>query len=164
VELTEEQLLNLKKIWNKGQMYPLVFDETPHKQFMVVIDKMTQIKHLAFEQNGKRYYNGEITFSFISYFPYAVSRFESETEGKNTLNVDLLGFWENLNEIPKNKNQITIEGNDGYLELYNFGDKPALIQFWVNMVLPQVETGEFVENNGVQIPILSPKKFLQFDL
>lgn len=135
--LNESELQRMKVIWNKNQMYSLVFDESPHKYFMVKIDKITSLKHLAFENSSGRYYNGEVTFSFISYFPYAISRFEDESEAINQLTNEYKGYWENLKELPLNKPQINTSTNPSILEIYNYGDLPAIFKIWLNVILPE---------------------------
>jgi hypothetical protein len=135
-ELTENDLQLIKKVWNKNQMYRLILDESPHKYYMVKIDKITSLKHLAFENSQGRYYNGEVSFSFISYFPYAISRFEDESTAISHLSNEYKGYWESLEDLPVTKPQIDVLTNPGTLKIYNPGDLPAIFKIWLNITLP----------------------------
>lgn len=142
VNLTEQQLIQLKHIWNNESMYPLIFDEAPHKYYMVKIDKMNTLKFLSFEDSNGRFYNGEVTFSFISYFPYALSRFSSlEDESIKDLPIELKNFWENLGDIPNAEPEwIKDEDNkEWHLQVSNQGDLPALFKLWLNLMTPTYE-------------------------
>ena len=162
VGLQENKISEMKKIWNQDCMLPLIFDEAPHKYYMVKVDKLTSMKQLAFERGGVRYYNGDITLSFISYFPYALSRFESlEDPTIGSLPQDLIGFWEHLGDIPQKKVVIPSEGQEGYsdseitLSIYNPGDLPALFKLWMNLTRP-----ESINESGLTV---LEKRFM-FDL
>jgi hypothetical protein len=158
VDLDEAKISELKKVWNQNCMYKLIFDEAPHKYYMVRVDKATSAKHLAFENNGRRYYNGEITFNFISYFPYALSHFDSlQNNEYSNLPIELKGYWEELNEIPRTRPILNISDNSlsATMEIYNPGDLPAIFSIWIDLTTPQVEH----EDGTIEL-----EKALLFDL
>jgi hypothetical protein len=141
IELTEAQLSQLKIIWNKDKLYPLIFDESPYKYYMVKVDKLTTMKHLAFEKENERYYNGEITFTFIAYFPYSISCFETVEQAREILPIELQGFWENLEYLPITQPmwRWDVQSNIFSVDIYNYGDEPALFKLWFDIVIPQSE-------------------------
>jgi hypothetical protein len=163
-EMSEDTIKQLKDIWNKNQLYRLIFDESPHKYYMVKVDKLTSIKHLAFERNNVRYYNGELTFSFMSYFPYALSRFSNLNDNEITkLPNELRGYWENLNDLPEQKATIDINGNFGTLEIYNFGDLPALFTLNLKTTLP-AQNITITNPDGTLVNTTRPERRMNFDL
>lgn len=164
--LTEDKLSLLKKTWNSNELYKLIFDENPHKYYMVKIDKLTSMKHLAFEKGNLRYYNGEITFTFVGYFPYAISRFESIQSGHLELasEPDLLGYWEELEDLPVNRPEFTFNSSktQATLQLYNYGDLPAIFELWSNIIIPEQQDAE---GSGILgLPFITEEKRIKFNL
>lgn len=84
-DLSENQLREIRQIFNGKAEDWLVFDETPYKKYRVKVQSPPQIKYLTFredfEANGvslrPRVHKGEITFQFISYTPYAIDNFKT---------------------------------------------------------------------------------------
>lgn len=55
----------------------LILDEAPYKKWLVVPNGTPSIKWICFNQGpGRRIYKGEGTLQFISYNPYAISRYK----------------------------------------------------------------------------------------
>ena len=69
--LTEEGLAKLKKVFRGDGIHELIFDETPYKAWSAKVTGTASIKHLCFEENGKRIYKGEGSITFTCYYPYA---------------------------------------------------------------------------------------------
>lgn len=69
--LTDENVQALKRLLGTKKIDKLVFDECPYKTWYAKITGSNTLKHLAFEENGKRIYKGEGTINFICYDPFA---------------------------------------------------------------------------------------------
>lgn len=144
-ELSETQLRQIRQIFNGKAEDWLVFDETPYKKYRVKLQSPPQIKYLTFRegviyQNGHhdydrlRVHKGEITFQFISYYPYAIDNFKTydyiEDDVENDYpNID--EWYESVPLLSKAKehelNDITSldSGNDTAHFVYNPGDVPT---------------------------------------
>ena len=76
--LTDEEISKIKTLFNDKQLHELIFDENPYKVYIAKLIGTAVMKHICFEnlETHERYYNGEGTFLFSSYLPYARSRYE----------------------------------------------------------------------------------------
>jgi hypothetical protein len=70
----------MKYIWNDKKIHDFIYDEYPYKVYSAKLTGQSQIKHIAFEESGKRIYKGEGTLVFTCYFPYARSRYEYQED------------------------------------------------------------------------------------
>ena len=77
--LSDEQISVIKTIWNDKKVHQLILDEYPYKVYNAKASGSSVLKHLSFSktEGGRsiRYYNGEGSFNFTCFFPYAISRF-----------------------------------------------------------------------------------------
>ena len=85
-ELTESDFRRLRQVYNTKILGRLIFDELPYKYYMAKIQSAPQIKFICFgDAADERLYKGEISFQFVSYYPYArsvrkyLSRFSDST-------------------------------------------------------------------------------------
>lgn len=69
--MTNENVQALKRLLGTKKIDKLVFDECPYKTWYAKITGSNTLKHLAFEEKGKRIYKGEGTINFICYDPFA---------------------------------------------------------------------------------------------
>lgn len=135
-DLSEAQLRKIRQIFDGKVVDWLIFDETPYKKYRVKLQNPPQIKYLTFR--GKlvgqgedahfdklRVHKGEITFQFISYYPYAIDNFKTY-DNIDYPNVDewyesvpLLKQSE-LNNLNSN-NILSSDSGAGYF-IYNPGD------------------------------------------
>lgn len=68
----DDVTLRAMKQWLNGkEICDLWFDEEPYKVYSAKVTGMATIKHIAFEENGKRIYKGEGSIQFTAYWPYA---------------------------------------------------------------------------------------------
>lgn len=74
--LTDEQLQQLKRVFNDKKIHDLILDEEPYKVWSAKLTGIATVKHLCFESEGKRFYCGEGEFTFTAYQPYARSRYQ----------------------------------------------------------------------------------------
>ena len=74
--LTEEQIQQLKRVFNDKKIHPLILDEEPYKVWSAKLTGTAICKHICFEQNGQRFYCGEGTFQFVAFYPFARSRYQ----------------------------------------------------------------------------------------
>jgi phage-related protein len=78
-DLSDEQINIIKTLWNDKQVHPLILDEYPYKVYFAKASGSSVIKHLSFSRpsgtGSTRYYSGEGSFTFVCFFPYAISRF-----------------------------------------------------------------------------------------
>ena len=211
--VTEDQLQSMKMIWNDKKIHDFIYDEYPYKVYSAKLTGTSQIKHLAFVENGQRLYKGEGSLVFTCYFPYARSRFEyiedyhegnipewlpddefwqlqlkllekrhnkelafrmskyieydffespkvgklesfDEVGSASSAQYGILkpmkseynnlDEWKNASGIPNR--ETTNWSNSEQFELYNAGDAPADITFWVVKTIDQ-EVG--IENNTI---------------
>lgn len=73
---TEDQLTQVKRIFNDKKIHRLILDEEPYKVWSAKLASVAIIKHLCFEKNNTRFFAGEGEFTFVTYYPYARSRYE----------------------------------------------------------------------------------------
>lgn len=74
--MTEEQLSQIKQVFNDKKIHDLIFDEEPYKVWSAKLTGTAVCKHVCFERDNQRFYCGEGTFTFTAYYPYARSRYE----------------------------------------------------------------------------------------
>lgn len=74
--LTEEQIQQLKRVFNDKKIHPLILDEEPYKVWSAKLTGTAICKHICLEQDGQRFYCGEGTFTFTAFYPFARSRYE----------------------------------------------------------------------------------------
>ena len=74
--MSEEQLQQLKQVYNDKKIHKLILDEEPYKVWSAKLTGTAVCKHLCFEKDGQRFYCGEGTFMFTAYYPYALSRYQ----------------------------------------------------------------------------------------
>lgn len=74
--ITDTQLRKIRQLCSKKEPVDLIFDEFPYKVYTVKISDPPQFSYLCFDEGVERVYKGEGTFNFISYAPFARSRFQ----------------------------------------------------------------------------------------
>ena len=74
--LSEEQLIQLKQIFDDKKIHSLILDEEPYKVWSAKLTGMMVVKHLCFEHGASHFYCGEGTFAFTTFFPFARSRYQ----------------------------------------------------------------------------------------
>lgn len=68
----DDATLRAMKQWLNGkEIHDLWFDEEPYKVYSAKVTSTATIKHVTFEENGKRIYKGEGSIQFTAYWPYA---------------------------------------------------------------------------------------------
>ena len=75
-QMTEEQLSFIKKFYCDKKIHNLIFDEDPYKIYSAKATGSAFIKHICFERDNKRFYNGEGEITFTCYYPFARGRFK----------------------------------------------------------------------------------------
>ena len=71
--LTESDIRRIKQTFSGDGIHDLVFDEEPYKVWSAKVTGTASMKHLCFEENGKRIYKGEGSITFTCYYPFAHS-------------------------------------------------------------------------------------------
>lgn len=92
--MSEEQLELMQLKWCDKNIHGLVFDEYPYKVYSAKSTNQVTTKYIAYEEGGRRYYNGEGVLNLVCFFPYAQSRFEYREE----YTVDNIHEWVNDTE------------------------------------------------------------------
>lgn len=69
--MDDETLRKMKQWLNGKEIHDLWFDEEPYKVYSAKVTGTATMKHIAFEEDGKRIYKGEGTIQFTAYWPYA---------------------------------------------------------------------------------------------
>ena len=73
--LTEEQVVNLKRHFGDKGVHDLVFDESPYKVYSAKVTGTATIKHIPFDEGAtNRVYKGEGSIQFTCYYPFARSK------------------------------------------------------------------------------------------
>lgn len=73
--MTELQMRKLRQMLSTREPKPLVFYETPYKQYLAKPSASNQnLKYVCFDDDGKRIYRGEGTINFVCYYPFATAR------------------------------------------------------------------------------------------
>lgn len=94
-DLSEEGLLELKRVFNGDGIHDLIFDETPYKVYSAKVTGTAVVKHLCFEINGVRHYRGEGSLQFTCYYPYAHSRSDLPDYDDSTPTLTLAKYDDN---------------------------------------------------------------------
>ena len=92
-DLGEGEIRQLKRIFSKGGLMPLVFTEHPYKEYMVRIESEPYFEYLPFdldERSGSgRVYKGELSIPLVSHRSYATSTVKNLA----TLTTDARAIW-----------------------------------------------------------------------
>lgn len=96
--LTEEHLQNLIKAVPMGQIFPLVFDELPYKEYLVKLKSSPQLNYICFGDDGTRVYKGEGVLEFICYSGIGRNRYINNVPFKflDQYTEDTIPEWENF--------------------------------------------------------------------
>lgn len=73
--LTDKQIRQLKQIFSKREPQNLIFDEIPYKVYSVKANGQPKLNYICFDENYQRIYKGDGEITFITYFPFARSRY-----------------------------------------------------------------------------------------
>ena len=175
-ELTEEQLRNLKRVFSDKKIHGLIFDELPYKEYKVKITGNPSLKYVCFNRNKTndyratevdtgivsksglygtstpmttdRIYKGEGQLNFISYTPFARSRYKflDEYVFKN------IPEWGSMN---------TPSAEDVYYNYFDWADSSNMIisttkrkRNGVNYVIDKPQNGGCMYYNAgdVEVP------------
>ena len=71
--LNDEDLRNLAKLFSFKGVKPLIFDETPHKKYMVKATAPPNLKYISFTSGDSKIYKGEGTVNLIAYYPFGIA-------------------------------------------------------------------------------------------
>lgn len=151
-KLTDVQIQKLKELKNDEKLHRLILDEEPYKYYMCKITGTSVLKHISFvDKNNNKYYNGEGSFTFTCYFPYALSRFPyfedynylniPEWNDENDADILTLEGYKVENIIPKN--QIIYEDADNGKFNQMFGNITDKVHTDDEEVF---ENGKFIES------------------
>lgn len=182
--LYEEDIAKIKQTFRGDGIHDLVFDETPYKAWGAKVTGTATLKHLCFEENGRRVYRGEGNITFTCYYPYAHTPEKlwtvtnkgktdekwtySSLDGKNKNNYSADAYpnkeeWL-VNGILTNYDALTDSLSRDYREVC--GDRP--ISFIIILTaIEQVKTNKFyVEqkyvSNGATVDV-TPSAYFSYD-
>ena len=84
-DLTEEELLELKRWLGDKKIHKLIFDERQDREYSAKVTGTATIKHIPFDNKDKDgvIYKGEGTIQFTCYYPFARA-INSQTGGVNS--------------------------------------------------------------------------------
>ena len=107
--LTDGDLRKIKKTFDGQGIHDLIFDENPYKIYSAKVTGSATIKHLAFEEGGRRIYKGEGSVQLTCYYPYARSRTVTEhgTINDNALTATYVRYSSTISQYMTGKNSIT---------------------------------------------------------
>ncbi|MBR4155391.1 MAG: hypothetical protein IKU01_01630 [Bacteroidales bacterium] len=135
--LTDDQIKRIKTLFGDKKIHDLIFDELPYKVFKVKSIGTPNLKYICFNEppslfaddihtkdelynpaipvSGLRIYKGEGQLSFITYVPYANSRYKFIDE----YTLDTVPSWGSMNNS---------YAEDAYYNLYDWEDSSRLIR------------------------------------
>ena len=152
--LTEEQFAALKRWLGDKQIHELIFDELPYKAYQAKITGSATIKHIPFDENGRRIYKGEGSVQFTAYYPYAKSVFKFLNDDKAT-NLNNINEWQVASKIRtnpyviENKSVTYNELSANSINLYNAGDIETHFQFKINFVEGKIPASKiYIDGNA----------------
>lgn len=99
--LTEEQLNQIKQLFNDKKIHSLILDEEPYKVWSAKLTGTMVAKHLCFDDGVNRFYCGEGELVFTIFYPFARSRYqyaEDYTKEKIREWIDSSDFSDKENE------------------------------------------------------------------
>ena len=137
--LTEEQFAALKRWLGDKQIHELIFNELPYKAYQAKITGSATIKHIPFDENGRRIYKGEGSVQFTAYYPYAKSTFKFLNDDK-AINLNNINEWQAASKLRTNPYVVGDESiaydelGANSINLYNAGDIETHFQFKINFV------------------------------
>lgn len=74
-EVTESQLIQMRRIFGTKKMHQLIFDEYPYKTYYAKLSSPPELSFICFDEGEigtkERIYKGEGTLSFTCYHPFA---------------------------------------------------------------------------------------------
>lgn len=92
--LTEENMRQLAQILSFKGVKPLIFDEAPHKKYMVKCSSAPNLKYICFFENGTKIYKGEGNITFVAYYPFALSTTDYVYTTNNSVTINNIGDLE----------------------------------------------------------------------
>ena len=145
-DLTEQEIVELKRWLGDKKIHELIFDETPYKAYQAKITGSATIKHIPFGTTGERIYKGEGSIQFTAYQPFArsVFKFTDEVEVPNKEE------WLSASRLKNksfNNGQSVITYNElksNNIYLYNAGDIDTHFQLRLNTIQTENERGEII--------------------
>lgn len=72
-DLRDEDIRQLKSVFNFKGVQKLIFDETPYKYYMVRCSAPPSLKYIPFDNNGITVYKGEGSANLVAYYPFGIS-------------------------------------------------------------------------------------------
>ena len=74
-EVTETQLIQMRRVFGTRKMHQLIFDEYPYKTYYAKLSSPPELSFICFDEGEpgtkERIYKGEGTLSFVCYHPFA---------------------------------------------------------------------------------------------
>ena len=124
--MTEEQLVKIKQILNDKKIHSLILDEEPYKVWSAKLTGTTIMKNICFEKNGTRFYHGEGTLIFTTYYPFARSRYQYIED----YNLDNIPEWRNYGDLHKQDEKEVIQPAILQYDFEEDDDTGSLISFF----------------------------------
>lgn len=167
--LTEEQISQLRCVFQGTTEQPLIFDERPYKAYYAKIQNPISLKYIPFDIKGERIYKGEGVINFIAYDPFAtgVGKYLADFSTQDFPNRD---EWATSSRMKMSQEDFNIPGLT--IKTYNAGDidTDLLLYYKIsNMIdeelLIQVENHEEKQIKIMKITSLSDPNdyFIRFN-
>ena len=118
-DLTEEQIVNLKRHFGDKKIHDLIFDERPYKIWKAKVTGTATMKYIPFaEGETNRVYKGEGTIQFTCYQPYAIC----EKKWLNLYNDNNKNEWSAASGLKEVQGVYDKLQGANSIKLYNPGD------------------------------------------
>ena len=102
--------VQLSKLISFGQakiIGDLIFDEAPYKVYSAKITGQALLKYLTFQDDEEEYYNGEGSFTFTCYYPYARSRYVWQED----YTLENIPEWQSDEDFYSSNTKLNTSGN-----------------------------------------------------
>ena len=192
--MKESQMRELRQWMAYKGIMELIYDETPYKLYYVKVNGTPQLKFISFDvdatytpgedgedgtpgmylqgtvKSGGRVHRGEGTLSFVSYYPYAKSRYKYSNQYTNknipewnsngTEDGKYCNFEEWKDSVNlRNEGEVDVFTN-GKANLFNPGDIESPVRITISRLLNSIPWEEFELKINGQIRLkISPKSF-----
>lgn len=164
--VTEDNLREIRNLFNGKISGRLSFDELPYKYYLVKIQTTPQIKYICFMEDNQRIYKGELEIQFVCYYPYAKNEIQYLDQASGPRYANLNEWALSSKILQNNKKQgsvyynsyITYVGSNGCFHLYNSGD----IDTYFKLILPINATT--TDSRGITLKLHNDGETTQFSL
>lgn len=122
--LEESDIAKIKEVFCGDGIHDLVFDEHPYKAWHAKVTGTASMKHLCFEESGKRIYKGEGSITFTCYYPYAHT--PTKLWAKDVNHGNMIRYMDMDGKILENYDQTIYTSKNEWASTSKINEKPIV--------------------------------------